>query len=363
MKKFIVLLGITSSIAVLISCSKEPDTNDDGVVYDATPYTLATGNLPPAQMPNDVVLTKQKVQLGRMLFYETRLSKDGSMSCASCHRQEHAFSDTSQFSIGVEGLPGHRQAMAIFNMAWNGNRFFWDGRALFLRHQSLMPIQDPLEMNETLPNVVEKLRNDQGYVNQFIRAFGDDSINPQRISLAMEQFMLTIVSINSKYDRFLAGTASLSPAEERGRKLFFGEFNPGFPDSSGADCAHCHATNNFEDDSFKNNGLDAQPFTDLGYGMFTNDVNDNGKFKVPSLRNIGVTGPYMHDGRFKTLLEVIEHYNSGIQTSPTIDPALVQVYDHGGLNLSAQDKSDLIQFLLTLTDDDLLTNPEYTNPF
>lgn len=358
-KTGIILLALTLSV---LACQKE-EPQDSGVAFDGTPYALDYGNFPPPPIAPDNQLTEQKVQLGRMLFYEKKLSGDNSQSCASCHRQEHAFTDTSKLSVGILGFEGKRQAMSAFNMAWNTNQFFWDGRANLLRNQSLMPIQDSLEMHETLPNVVAKLSADQKYRDQFIRAFGSDEITAERISLAMEQFMNSIVSVNSKYDRFLAGTETLTPSEERGRKLFFTEYNQFFPDSSGADCVHCHAGRNFSNNQYMNNGLDAPPFQiDLGREAVTGNPMDKAKFKVTSLRNIALTAPYMHDGRFKTLEETIEHYNNGLKASPTLDLALEQTRATG-LMLSPQDIQDIKAFLLTLTDDDLITNPAYSSPF
>lgn len=359
MKKYI---WIPILVMAVWSCKKDEDQPEE-IKYDGTPYVLDIGGMPPPPIAPDNQLTEQGVKLGRMLFYETKLSKDNSMSCASCHRQEHAFSDTSQFSIGVDGFPGGRQAMAVFNMAWNTNEFFWDGRSHLLRDQSLMPIQDSLEMAETLDNVISKLSTDQAYKNQFMRAFGSDEITSERMSLAMEQFMNSIVSVESKYDKFLRGDVQLSPSEHRGRRLFFLEYNAFFPDSSGADCAHCHSPENFENDRYMNNGLDSDmDMTDLGrYDVTQRDV-DKGRMKVPSLRNIAVTPPYMHDGRFKTLEEVIDHYNTGIKQSSTLDPALgSQLPD--GLLLSDADKADLVAFLKTLTDDVLLTDSKYSDPF
>ena len=161
------------------SCKKD-DPQDNPIEYDGTPYQMHIGDFPPPAIAPDNQLTNQGVQLGRMLFYEKKLSKDGSQSCASCHRQKHAFSDTNQFSIGVDGFPGKRQAMASFNMAWNYNEFFWDGRAHLLRDQSLKPIEDSLEMAETLPNVIAKLEADQKYKDQFMRAFGSSEITSEK---------------------------------------------------------------------------------------------------------------------------------------------------------------------------------------
>ena len=174
--------------------------------------------------------------------------------------------------------------------------------------------------------------------------------------------MNSIVSYNSKYDQHLAGTATLTDSEERGRKLFFTEFNPFFPDQAGADCAHCPDGDNFENDQYMNNGLDADAdFTDKGREDATEKPEDRAKFKVPSLRNIEMTPPYMHDGRFNTLEEVVDHYNEGIKSSSTVDPAILNTVD--GLKLTAEDKTDLVNFLKTMTDNDLLTNPEYASPF
>lgn len=360
-KKYSLL--ILPCIFLLASCNKDKDDPTVDILLDDTPYVLLHGNLPAPELPADNPLTIQKVALGKMLFYETMLSKDGTQSCASCHRLPDGFSDTTRFSIGVEGLPGKRQAMPVFNMAWHSNEFFWDGRANLLRDQALLPIQDPLEMNESLENVVQKLSASEMYRNQFIRAFGSDEITSEKMALAMEQFMLSITSHQSKYDKYLAGEVQLSPSEERGRVLFETEYNPFFPDQSGADCAHCHGGANFENDQYMNNGLDTDAeMSDMGREAVTMNAADKGKFKVPSLRNIAVTPPYMHDGRFKTLEEVVEHYNSGIKESSTVDPAILNTKETG-LQLTEQDKEDLINFMKTLTDPMFLDNDEYKSPF
>jgi cytochrome c peroxidase len=340
------------------------DNDDSKVSLDDTPYVLTYGNLPAPNLPVDNLLTKSGVQLGRMLFYETMMSKDESQSCASCHRQADGFSDTVRFSVGVEMLEGKRQAMPVFIMAWHNNEFFWDGRAHLLRDQSLKPIQDPLEMNETLENVIAKLGASQMYRDQFTRAFGTDEITSEKMSLAMEQFMMSIVSYDSKYDKFLNGDVLLSESEERGRILFETEYNPFFPEMSGADCVHCHGGANFENDKYMNNGLDNDAtFTDIGREEVTMNSSDRAKFKVPSLRNVAITQPYMHDGRFNTLEEVIDHYNEHIKQSSSLDPALIQVVDNGGLQLDDQDKIDLVNFLKTLTDHTFVNNQAYTDPF
>jgi cytochrome c peroxidase len=336
--------------------------NNNNLIYNPIAYSLNTGAFTAPPLPTDNELTVDAVQLGRMLFYENKLSLDNSISCSSCHLQQFAFSDTARLSKGVNNLLGKRQAMAVFNMAWNTNGFFWDGRAELLRHQALLPIQDLLEMQETIPGVISKLENEQSYKDQFFKAFGSNEITEDRISLALEQFMFSIVSVNSKYDKSLRSVATLTAAEQRGKDLFFNEYNPGFPSLSGADCAHCHSGSNFENDQHMNNGLDSA-FVDDGRQNATNNASDKGKFKVPSLRNVEITAPYMHDGRFSTLEQVVEHYNTGMKNSATIDPALIYPLNNGGLLLSSQDLQDLVAFLKTLTDDDLRTNTEYSSPF
>lgn len=362
MKNLIYILLFGSLI--FVACKKDdPPVVETPIEIDETPFNLEYGNLPTPDIASDNPLTVQGVKLGRMLFYEDMLSKDGSQNCASCHIQEFAFSDTARFSLGVREMEGKRQAMSVVNMAWNNNEFFWDGRAHLLRDQSLLPIQDELEMDETLGGVITKLNDSKMYRDQFSRAFGSPEITEEKMSLAMEQFMNTIVSYNSKYDQFLAGNTMLTESEERGRKLYFDEYNPFFPDVSGADCQHCHGGENFENDEYMNNGLDTDAdFTDIGREEVSNKPEDRAKFKVTSLRNIAVTPPYMHDGRFNTLEEVIDHYNEGIKESSTVDPAILNT-KQTGLMLTDQDKIDLVNFLKTLTDDDLLTNPAYASPF
>lgn len=361
-KKGIILGFISIIILIAISCSKEPKEDTEVTIPDA-PYELNYGSFPNPNLPADNPLTREGVKLGRMLFYEKSLSRDNTQACASCHLQKHGFSDTATFSVGIKKLSGKRQAMSVFNLAWHSNEFFWDGRAHLLRDQALKPIQDALEMDETLENVVKKLNENPVYKKQFARAFNTESITPLLISKALEQFMNSIVSNNSKYDKFLTGQATLSPQEERGRFLFFTEFNPSFPAASGADCQHCHGGANFENDKYMNNGLDNDAsITDIGRQSVTGNAADRAKFKVTSLRNIELTAPYMHDGRFKTLEAVVEHYNL-VKKSTTLDGSFEQQLPYGGLKLTPADKAALVAFLKTLTDEKLATNIEYSSPF
>lgn len=360
------LIKINILILVLFiflnSCSEDsPATND--TVWDKTAYTIEANNFPPPNIKIDNILTVETVELGRALFYEQKLSKDNSISCVSCHIQKFAFSDNAKFSKGVGEKLGLRNSMSVTNMAWNRNKFFWDGRAELLRHQSLMPIQDKLEMDETLENVIKKLSTDNYYSKQFYKAFGTSKITDTLISLALEQFMMTIVSNNSKYDKFLANQLSLTESEERGRQLFFTEYNPDFPEKSGADCAHCHSSFNFSNDRYFNNGLfEESDVKDVGFQNVTKNPNDRAKFKTVSLRNIALTPPYMHNGQFANLKDVVNHYNNGLKKSNTLDPALEYTRSKG-LMLSEDDMNDLINFLKTLTDEDLMTNSKYSNPF
>lgn len=359
MKK--ILCAFLALFCLLAACRPD-DPVEQPATYDPTLYTLKIGDFPTPDLPADNKPTVAGVQLGRMLFYEKMLSKDGSQACADCHKQEDAFSDIRQFSIGVEKLPGKRQAMALMNLAWHQNGLFWDGRTPKVRDQALKPIQDPLEMNETLPNAVAKIAAEKKYTDQFARAFGDGAVTAERIGLAIEQFEFTMISSNSKYDQSLRGTATLTAAEERGRKLFFAEFDPSGL-NRGAECFHCHAGHNFTNDEFMNNGLDTDAgMTDEGRKKVTGAAADRGRFKVPSLRNIALTPPFMHDGSLATLEAVVDHYNTGAKNSSTIEFLMQYNLQPGGLGLTAQEKADLVAFLKTLTDTEFLTNAAYAKP-
>jgi cytochrome c peroxidase len=236
--------------------------------------------------------------------------------------------------------------MPLFNLAWK-NSFFWDGRAPSLRAQAMVPLQDHLEMDESLANLPGKLPA-KVYSNLFQAAFGSPEITCEKIGLALEQFVLTLTSFDSKFDRVLAGKDKFTPQEQRGLELFMTEYDPR-RGQYGADCFHCHGGPLFQAQTFANNGLDAT-FSDDGRFKVTGLESDRGKFSTPSLRNVELTAPYMHDGRFKTLEEVIEHYDHGIKRSATLDPNLAKHPD-GGLGLKDEDKQALVAFLKTLTDE------------
>jgi cytochrome c peroxidase len=297
---------------------------------------------PPAQSQES---KPELIALGRRLFHEGGLSRDGSVSCASCHPQITAFADPRRFSLGVDGKIGARHGMPLFNLAWK-REFFWDGRASSLREQALVPIQDPLEMEESLDNVVAKLER-AGYGPSFASAFATNEITPERIGLALEGFLLTLTSHDSKFDRAMRGEGRLTEQEERGFRLFMTERDQRLG-IQGADCFHCHGGALFTDHQFRNNGL-AIAESDLGRYRITGSGLDRGTFATPSLRNIALTAPYMHDGRFTTLEDVLDHYSEGVQRTDTLDPNLAKHPD-GGLHLSPGEKADVIAFLRTLSD-------------
>lgn len=316
----------------------------------ATPqYPAGVGGFPPLQIPTDNPTTKQGIELGRRLFYDPILSADSTQACASCHRLGQAFSEPQRFSIGIDGIEGTRNAPQLTNAAWLTTAF-WDGRVGSLEEQALQPVENPIEMHETWGNVVSKLQARLEYPDLFGHAFGTDQISRDLVVKAIAQFERTFVSGNSKYDRFLRGELQLSAEEERGFTLFFNEKG---------DCFHCHGSLLGTDHSFRNVGLDSV-FTDMGRGDRTGNPNDMGKFKVPTLRNVELTAPYTHDGRFQTLEEVVNHYNSGGQASATVD-ALIRV--GVGLGLTQQDMDDIVAFLKTFTDPDFVNNPDLSNPF
>ncbi len=339
------------SLTMLSSCGE--DAVEPEEEYSTTPYNLIIPtNLPRAILPEDNPLTEEGVNLGKELFSDGLLSRDGSVSCNSCHQQGSAFSDKdAKFSLGVDGRIGTRNSMPLFNFFYHQKGFFWDGRADSLRHQALIPIEDPLEMDETLENVLAKINNKEKYRNLFYAAFEDSVATEERLGLALEQFMLTLVSGNSKYDKVQRGELQFTESEKRGEELFFGEFDP-TGENKGADCFHCHGTANFSNHDYMNNGLDTK-FSDGGRFNITNKLNDRGAFKTPSLRNVAVTAPYMHDGRFETLDEVVEHYNSDVKISLSLDANMFKIKDGIGLNQS--EKNDLVNFLKTLTDEEFIS--------
>ncbi len=313
-----------------------------------TPYRFTmSGTFPIPNLPRDNPLIEERVALGKRLFHETALSRDGTLSCASCHSPAFAFSDARRFSAGVGAQHGTRNTMPLFNLAWKTS-FFWDGRAPSLRAQVLMPIQDPTEMDETLDRVTAKLTAAADYPPLFRAAFGVPEITAEKLALALEQFLLTLTAYDAKFDRALRGQTTLSADEQRGFELFMTEYEPR-TGQRGADCFHCHGGPLFSDHQFHNNGLSPSD-ADPGRFRVTQLATDRNKFATPSLRNLALTAPYMHDGRFGTLEEVVAHYSTGVQRSPTLDPNLAK-HPADGLQLSAADQRALVAFLKTLNDE------------
>lgn len=326
------------------------------------------------QVPNDNPLTTESVALGRRLFYDPRLSGNNQISCATCHQQEFAFTDGLKASVGVSGKPLAFNSMSLANLMWGPQRFFWDGRSESLEDQALQPIQHPDEMAQSLDELMAELAADAVYVELFDAAYGEMSANA--ISKALANFQRTLISANSRYDQYLRGEISLTAEEEKGRKLFMAH-----PDAKvslkGGNCIDCHSqfvTSGFSTgiDGFSNNGLDGEDNLLPGLSTVTGKPAHRGFFKTPSLRNIAVTAPYMHDGRFNSLEEVLDHYDEGIQDSSTLSPLIVEadnqpLAERGkgeiSLNLTEDEKNAIIAFLHTLTDSDFLSEKRLSNPF
>ena len=296
-------------------------------------------------LPIDYPLSYERIELGRRLFHDALLSRDNSISCFSCHRPENAFADDQPLSTGIDQQIGRRNTMPLVNLAWKNN-FFWDGRTSTLREQALVSIQNASEMDASLPEIEKKLSSHPAYPSLFKGAYGSREITAARIGIAIEQFILSQTSFDSRFDRAIKGNIALSEIEQRGLELFFTEHDPR-RQQYGADCFHCHGGPLFSDQDFHNNGLSLTK--DHGLAEVTQRDSDIGKFSTPSLRNIDHTAPYMHDGRFPTLEAVLEHYRSGIQRSPTLDPNLAK-HPAPGIPLSDADIAALVAFLKTLSD-------------
>lgn len=366
--------------AIAFSCQKDeaikpdkaekPDTSKSDQLA-GTPLELdIPAYYPQVHMPADNPLTEEGVKLGRMLFYDPALSQDSSMSCATCHKQENAFASNVKFNRGVGGFKGVRNAMSLANVGFYPT-FNWHGSVNTLEEQALEPVTNPIEMMASWPNVIKKLKNHHKYPERFKEAFGDEPITRDLVAKAIAQFERTLISDKSKFDRWLKGQTTLSESERNGLLLYTSER---------ADCFHCHGTPRTQplltDNQFHNNGLDSMgpnefAFEDKGLGAITGDQQDNGKFKTPTLRNITLTGPYMHDGRFETLKAVIDFYSDSLQPAPNVDPNIRKhlpptaggYFKSGGVNLTEQEKQDLISFLETFTDTSFVNNPQYSNPF
>jgi cytochrome c peroxidase len=290
-------------------------------------------------------------ELGRMLFYDPRLSSDGRVSCGSCHQQARAFTDGQALALGVAGRRSPRNSPALQNLAWHRS-FMADGGVRGLELQALAPLTSAQEMNTPLADALAKLNADSEYRRRFAAIYGSDTIDTAQFLKALAQFTSALTSTHSRYDKHVRHEpgGTLTAAERRGQALFQ------------AKCSGCHATDLFTDESFRNNGLDAHFPLDSGRAHITLLPADAGRFRVPSLRNVARTAPYMHDGRFKTLPDVLAHYAHGVRPSRTLDPLLRQPDGRLGIALTEIQQRDLIAFLATLTDAELLTNPRFAPP-
>lgn len=332
-----------AAIAVQVNSCKKSDSHSG-----PTPMTfqVPAGFPAPSYDFTNNPVTKEGFELGRKLFYDGILSKDGNFPCASCHQQFSAFiTYDHDFSHGFNNQFTTRNALGLFNLAWQ-KEFMWDGGINNLEVQPLAPITAPNEMAEDINSVVNKLKADNNYKNMFKAAFGDEEINSQKMLKALAQFMVMLVSADSKYDKVKKGTAAFTASEQSGYTIFK------------ARCASCHAEPLFTDNSYRNNGITLHPFLkDVGRMHITGRKEDSLKFRVPTLRNIDITFPYMHDGRYYTLDQVLNHYESGMASGPTLDPLL-----SAPIVLSTTERINLKAFLRTLTDSTFIQNKEFSQP-
>jgi len=377
MKKTILRLtfAIFSISFLLWAGSKTGDTTVKAFLltkseyFGPTPYELEIPEgFPTPKIPSDNQLTVEGIALGRHLFWDKILSKNNKMSCAGCHAPNAAFTDVNTTSLGVEGVAGKRNAMPLFNLAWSP-KFLWDGSAETLEEQILNPVRDPIEMHLAWKDATKKLSEHPKYPAMFAKAFGKNvTIDSTSVTKAIGQFLRTMVSANSKYDKALLARdneVQLTEQELNGLTIF-----TTLSDGQFGHCTLCHGNMLFSEtvDYFRNNGLDAwqnnDELDDLGLGGHSGLDKDIGKFKAVSLRNIELTAPYMHDGRFKTLEEVIDFYISDVQQSPTLDPIMRDDFlQVGDLSLPENGKEDLIAFLKTLTDWDFVNDTSFHSPF
>jgi cytochrome c peroxidase len=364
--------------------AEEMNILNQSLNLDANLFNYANMDLPPHYMdaessisdntPFDNPITDMGATLGRVLFYDKNLSANNTISCASCHEQEAAFSDNRKFSVGLHGEETRRNSMTLINSRFYENgHFFWDERAATLEAQVLMPIQDHIEMGLTLSELETKLSQVDYYEVLFQKTYGSAEITSDRIAKALSQFIRSIVSVNSKFDEGFAAAGfpedeeqmpdfpNFTAQENLGLDIFYRGRN-------GATCLYCHGTPQHVNDEAKNNGLTLS-YTDNGKGEITGLASDNALFKVPSLRNIVKTAPYMHDGRFETLEEVIDHYSDKVADHPNLNFRLKDSDDPSPnsnvlrLNLTQEEKEALIAFLHTLTDESVLTDEKYSDPF
>ncbi len=353
---FLRIAALFFLLGVAFSCKKENMSEEISQALHAVKLQVPV-NFPPVMEHVENPLTKEGIELGRMLFYDVRLSGNNKISCASCHRQDLAFSDgTALTKVGVSDRALTRHAPVLFNLAWAENGLFWDGGSKNLESQALGPLTSADEMFQDLNVLEQELKADPDYVKRFGIVF-KDGVRSVNVIKALSQFQRTLISGTSKYDQYKRSEpgASLTESELLGMNLV------------NTKCKACHRGELFTDNEYHNNGIDAT-FNDDHEGIYqgrfrvTFNPLDLGKFKTPSLRNVLVTAPYMHDGRFKTIDEVLDHYQSGIKISPTTDQLLYQNQGQVGIPLTQKERQAIIAFLGTLTDHEFITNKKISNP-
>jgi cytochrome c peroxidase len=349
LRKLVIIVLIAffaTALVVLDACKKKDSSVTPPVITTPIQFVVPNGwPQPPTDIFANNPLTAEGFALGRKLFYDPRLSVDNTVACANCHQQFAAFATYDHdFSHGLNNTHTFRNAPGLFNLAWM-QKMHWDGGINHIEVQPLAPLTHPLEMGETIENVVNKLKADTLYPKLFSKAFGGTEVNSQKMLKALSQFMGSMVSYNSKYDKVKRGEANFTLTEQNGYTVFKSK------------CAGCHPEPLFTDNSFRNNGMPVNPFlNDFGRMRITGSAADSLKFKVPSLRNIGVSVPYMHDGRFNSVGSVIDHYrNDLITTQPTLDPLL-----KNRISITNQEKNDLIFFLFALTDTSFTKDPRFS---
>ncbi|MTB53340.1 c-type cytochrome [Lewinella sp. W8] len=335
---------------------------------EPTPYSPAEpDHFAKILYPEDNPTTEEGLALGRRLFFDPILSADSTISCSSCHLPERAFSDGRRVSVGINGRPGTRNAPGLANVGYLHRTLFWDGRADNLENQAIHPVGNPNEMGGSWELALDRLQRHPDYRERFRAAFGlsrAEAIQRDHVGKALAQFQRALISGNSKYDRVQMGRASFTEAEALGEAIFF-DFadDPTGPYAAlpTGECAHCHTPPHFTNQQFANNGLEEAraltDFTDRGRGMVSGTPFDFGRFRTPPLRNVALTAPYMHDGRFQTLEEVIAHYNRGGHYAENKSPNVVP------LGLDSTEAAALVAFLTTLTDSAFLNNQSFHSPF
>lgn len=368
-------------VALLVSSTwmacteKELPAGEDltAIPYTPTPWeVILPAGWPQLEVPADNPMTEEGIDLGRHLFYDNILSADNTQSCASCHFPAAGFTDNLAVSTGIDGIAGTRSAMSLVNIGLvqptftnTDGLFFWDGKVRTLEEQALLPIEDPIELHNEWPTVIKELKESDLYKEKFRKAFGvanTEEITKELAAKAIAQFERSLLSYQSKFDRWEAGLTVFTDEEREGFSKFIDSDE--IPFSNQLECSHCHALPTTTSNDFENNAL--QPaatlmdFVDIGRGRVTGRAQDNGKMRIPTLRNIALSAPYMHDGRFATLEEVVDHYMSGGHFSPNVSPF---VHDISAKAYTEQDKIDMLAFLNALTDTTFINDPKIQNPF